>query len=98
MSAVQVQLAPHLLFKRTGKISGNNRGIEKLFLFLLATPFASDMSSRISSYQEDSHECSFSPDEILSLMDENEKHWISEFEDERSRILHMNFPDGDLPF
>ena len=60
--------------------------------------FASDMSSRISSYQEDSHECSFSPDEILSLMDENEKHWISEFEDERSRILHMNFPDGDLPF
>ena len=58
---------------------------------------ASDMSSRISSYQKDFHECSFSPDEILSLMYENEKHWISEFEDERSRILHMSIPD-DLPF
>ena len=40
----------------------------------------------------------FSPDEILSLMDENEKHWISEFENERSRILHTSFPNDDLPF
>ena len=40
----------------------------------------------------------FSPDEILSLMDENEKHWISQFEDNRSRYLNKNVSDEELPF
>ena len=40
----------------------------------------------------------FSRDEILSLMDENEKHWISQFEDNRSRYLNKNVSDEELPF
>ena len=43
----------------------------------------------------------FSLDEILSLMDEYEKHWISQFEEEHSRILNMpasDASDDDLPF
>ena len=60
--------------------------------------FASGMSSRISEYQKASHKHPFSPDEILSLMDENEKHWISQIEDNRSIYLNMSLPDEELPF
>ena len=60
--------------------------------------FASGMSSRISEYQKVPHKYPFSPDEILSLMDENEKHWISQFEDNRSGYLNTSVPDEELPF
>ena len=60
--------------------------------------FASGMSSRISAYQEDSWKFPISPDEILSLMDENEKQWISQFEENRSNDLNMSLSDDDLPF
>ena len=40
----------------------------------------------------------FSLDEILSLMDENEKHWIRQFEDNYSRTLNTPITDDDLPF
>jgi hypothetical protein len=40
----------------------------------------------------------FSPDEILSHLDENEKHWINQFEENEERIMNMNSSDDDLPF
>ena len=40
----------------------------------------------------------FSPDEILSLMDDNEKHLIRQFEDNYSRALNTPVSDDDLPF
>ena len=41
----------------------------------------------------------FSPDEILSLMDDNEKQLISEFEDSYLRVLNAPVSDDDdLPF
>ena len=40
----------------------------------------------------------FSPDEILSLMDDNEKQLISQFEDNYSRALNTPVTDEDLPF
>ena len=41
----------------------------------------------------------FSPDEILNLMDENEKHLIHQFEDNYSRALNTPVTDDDdLPF
>ena len=45
-----------------------------------------------------SHSYSFSPDEILNLLDENEKHWISQFEDARSSYMSMSLTDEELPF
>ena len=59
---------------------------------------ASYMSSRIPAYQKEPHKYPFSPDEILNLMDENEKLWISQFEEECSRIANMPVSDDDLPF
>ena len=59
------------------------------------------MSSRISAYQKEPHKYPFSPDEILSLMDEDEKHWISQFEENRLRNLNISLSDeddDDLPF
>ena len=50
--------------------------------------FASGMSSITS----------FSPDEILNLMDENEKHWISQFEDESTKCMSVSPSDDELPF
>ena len=44
------------------------------------------------------HNYPFSPDEILSHLDENEKHWISQFEENQERIMNMNSSDDDLPF
>ena len=44
------------------------------------------------------HKYPFSLDEILSLMDENEKHLIRQFEDNRSRYLNKNVSDEELPF
>ena len=40
----------------------------------------------------------FSLDEILSLMDENEKHLIRQFEDNYTRALNTPVTDEDLPF
>ena len=40
----------------------------------------------------------FSPDEIQSLMDENEKHLIRQFEDNYTRALNTPVTDEDLPF
>ena len=40
-----------------------------------------------------SHNCSFSSDEILNLLDDNEKHWISQFE-----YMSMSLTDEELPF
>ena len=40
----------------------------------------------------------FSRDEILSLMDENEKHLIRQFEDNYTRALNTPVTDEDLPF
>ena len=49
--------------------------------------------------EEFDHNFPFSLDEILSLMDENEKHLISQFEDNYSRILNASVSDDeDLPF
>lgn len=44
------------------------------------------------------HQHPFSLDEILNLMDENEKHLISQFEDNYSRALNTPVSDDDLPF
>ena len=44
------------------------------------------------------HKYPFSPDEILNLMDENEKHLIRQFEDNYSRALNTPVTDEDLPF
>ena len=44
------------------------------------------------------HKYPFSLDEILSLMDENEKHLIRQFEDNYSRALNTPVTDEDLPF
>ena len=40
----------------------------------------------------------FSPDEILNLMDEDEKHLIRQFEENYSRALNKPVTDEDLPF
>ena len=49
--------------------------------------------------EEFDHNFPFSLDEILNLMDENEKHLISQFEDNYSRILNASVSDDeDLPF
>ena len=40
----------------------------------------------------------FSLDEILSLMGENEKHLIRQFEDNYTRALNTPVSDDDLPF
>ena len=57
------------------------------------TPFIS------ADLEEFDHNFPFSLDEILSLMDENEKHLISQFEDNYSRILNASVSDDeDLPF
>ena len=64
--------------------------------------FASGISSMnfmISVTQNESlYKPPFSPDEILSHLDENEKHWISQFEENQERIMNMNSSDDDLPF
>ena len=64
--------------------------------------FASGISSMnfmISVAQNESlYKPPFSPDEILSHLDENEKHWISQFEENQGRIMNMNSSDDDLPF
>ena len=44
------------------------------------------------------HKYPFSLDEILSLMDENEKHLIHQFEENRSRYLNTPVTNDDLPF
>lgn len=44
------------------------------------------------------HSYPFSLDEILSLMDENEKHLIRQFEDNYTRVLNTPVTDEDLPF
>ena len=44
------------------------------------------------------HKYPFSLDEILSLMDENEKHLIRQFEDNYTRALNTPVTDEDLPF
>lgn len=59
----------------------------------------SDMNSMISKSEDELfYKPPFSPDEILSLLDENEKHWISQFEENQERIMNMNSSDDDLPF
>ncbi len=65
--------------------------------------FASGISSMnfmISLIQDESlYKPPFSPDEILSHLDENEKHWISQFEENEERIMNMRVSDDDdLPF
>ena len=64
--------------------------------------FASGISSKnflISVSQNESiYKEPFSSDEILSLMDENEKHLISQFEENQERIMNMNSSEDDLPF
>ena len=59
---------------------------------------ASSMLSRIRAYQKEPHKYPFSLDEILSLMDENEKHLIRQFEDNYTRALNTPVTDDDLPF
>lgn len=45
------------------------------------------------------HNYPFSLDEILSLMDEDEKHLISQFKENQERIMNMSVSDDeDLPF
>ena len=44
------------------------------------------------------HQHPFSLDEILNLMDENEKQLISQFEDNYSIALNTPVSDDDLPF
>lgn len=44
------------------------------------------------------HQHPFSLDEILNLMDDNEKQLISQFEDNYSRALNTPVTDEDLPF
>ena len=64
--------------------------------------FASGISSMnfMISMSEDEtfYKPPFSPDEILSLLDENEKHWISQFEENQERIMNMNSSEDGLPF
>ena len=64
--------------------------------------FASGISSMnfmISVTQNESlYKPPFSPTEILCLLDENEKHWISQFEENQERIMNMNSSEDDLPF
>ena len=65
--------------------------------------FASGISSMnfmISITQNESlYKPPFYPDEILCLLDENEKHWISQFEENQERIMNMSLSDDeDLPF
>ena len=65
--------------------------------------FASGISSMnfmISITQNESlYKPPFSPAEILCLLDENEKHWISQFEENQERIMNMSVSDDeDLPF
>ena len=48
--------------------------------------------------EEFDHMYPFSLDEIMSLMDENEKHLISQFKDNYSRALNTPATDEDLPF
>lgn len=62
--------------------------------------FTSGISSLnfIISVSNSLYKPSFSPDEILCLLDENEKHWISQFEENQERIMNMNSSDDDLPF
>jgi hypothetical protein len=59
---------------------------------------AKAISPLISADQDESchNYYQFSLDEILSLMDENEKHLISQFEENQKRI--MNSSDYYLPF
>ena len=59
---------------------------------------ASSMWPIITAYQKEPHKYPFSPDEILNLMDENEKQLISQFEDNYSRALNTPVTDEDLPF
>ena len=48
---------------------------------------------------ESYHNYPFSLDEILSLMDEDEKHLISQFKENQERIMNMSVSDDeDLPF
>ena len=60
----------------------------------------SSMNFMISVTQNESlYKPPFSPDEILSHLDENEKHWISQFEENQERIMNMSVSDDeDLPF
>ena len=45
------------------------------------------------------HNYPFSLDEILSLMDEDEKHLISQFKENLERFMNMSVSDDeDLPF
>ena len=64
--------------------------------------FASGISSMnfmISATQNESlYKPPFSPTEILCLLDENEKHWISQFEENQERIMNINSPEDDFPF
>ena len=64
--------------------------------------FASGISSMnfmISVTQNESlYKPPFSPTEILCLLVENEKHWISQFEENQERIMNMNSSEDDLPF
>ena len=64
--------------------------------------FASGISSMnfmISITQNESlYKPPFYPDEILCLLDENEKHWISQFEENQEKIMNMYSSDDDLPF
>ena len=48
--------------------------------------------------EEFDHNYPFSLDEIMSLMDESEKHLISQFKDNYSRALNKPVTDEDLPF
>ena len=58
------------------------------------------MSPLIPAHQDEfAHSYPFSFDEILSLMDENEKHLIRQFEDNYTRALNTPVTDEeDLPF
>lgn len=64
--------------------------------------FASGISSinfMISVTQNESlYKPPFSPNEILSHLDDNETHWISQFEENEERIMNMNSSNDDLPF
>ena len=62
--------------------------------------FASGISSMnfMISISQNLYKPPFSPDEILCLLDENEKHWISQFEENQERIMNMNSSEDDLPF
>ena len=59
--------------------------------------FASGISSLnfMISVSNSLYKPSFSPDEILCFLDENEKHWISQFEENQER---MNSSEDDFPF